>query len=621
MSKKAFLLATMLTMIPVALILMFTLSATLISQSGMTMLAMRKNKSFYLGQAGLATAFQVFGLNNNSGHTHESDGVTISTDVLQPYGTTDLTLDNGWYRWQWNPGDPPSRSYTRSGRAETYRFKVWLPTPTSWKIQCEATVDNVVSLQEIGGNLTLIYDYMVFDNGDTSDFSRAEQHAVTGKIHANGNLYLRPWSTEGFYIDIPILGIHRKILEKVDPANLDIDATEISSAKRIVRFQDNLGNPDPGGNIHISNSALGLGPTLMEGKDQGANGQGNAFDSYHPNWRSTAVSKYQGTVTDSELGAKKQNMPQRGALEPNGYYDQRAGLHIDSGYSAAGVSEKTFYNQSENREVTVKELDIAAMKAANTLPANGIIYSEVPVRLVNAQVLPGKLTVASQATIYTKGDFNKDNPDGTGPGQHQAASLLTSDRIYPLTSSFSDSQSYHYPDPGTVIGPGPPEAHDPPLYPGDDPDVLELNAARMDGVPSADERAWVNEPGNPYFVPGEFTHPLTGHKMGVKEISNSADPTHPGMKVAYPDGDDLLENLQQVTMKFRGTISHTRTAKMAKFDNSDANTPGITPWVVKSSYIPPKKRSFEQDPLLASPTNGPPLQPRAARKLFWHEIR
>lgn len=618
--KRGFLLAAMLAMIPAALILMFTLSASLISQSGMTTMAIRKNKAFYLCQAGMATAFQIFGLNNNTGHTHESDGTTISTDALVPYGTTDLSLDHGWYRWSWNPGDPISKSYTRMGSYETYRFKVWLPTPNSWKIQCEATVDSIVSTQEVGGNLSLLYDYMVFDNGDTSDFTRAEQHKVNGKIHANGNLFLRPWSTEGFSIDIPLLGIHRVLLDKVEPANLDIDATEVSSAKRIVRFQDELGNPDPGGNIHISNSAAGLSPTWMEGKDQGAAGQFNAFDSYNPNWRTTAVSKYQGTVTDSELGAKKQSMPQRGALEPNGYYDQRAGLHIDSGYAAAGVSEKTFFNQSENREVKVKELDVAAMVAANTLPANGIIYSEVPIRLVNAQKLPGKLTVASQATIYTKGDFNKDNPDGSGTGQHQAASLLTTDRIYPLTSSFSDSESYHYPDPGAVIGPGPPEAHDPPLYPGDDPDVLELNAARMDGVPTADERAWINDPANPFYVPGEFTHPLTGHKMGVKQIPDPADPTHSGLKVAYPNGDDLLENLQQVTLKFRGTISHARNAKMAKFDNSDANTPGVTPWLVKNSYIPPKKRSFEQDPLLASPTNGPPLAPRAARKLFWREI-
>ena len=527
--KRGFLLAAMLAMIPAALILMFTLSSTLISQSGMTALAIRKNKAFYLCQGGLATAFQVFGLNNNTGHTHESDGVTPSSDPLVAYGTTDLTLDHGWYRWQWNPGDAPARSFTRSGRSETYRFKVWLPTPNTWKIRCEATVDSIISEQEMGGNLSLIYDYMVFDNGDSSDFSKAEQHKVTGKIHANGNLYLRPWSTEGFSIDLPPL-IHRVILEKVDPATLDIDTTEISSAKRIVRYADNLGNLDPGGNLHIRNSAAGLGPTWMEGKDQGASGQGNAFDSYNPNWRTTAIAKYQGAVTDSELGAKKQNIPQRGALEPNGYYDQRAGLHIDSASSLAGMSSKTFYNQSEGREVTVQELDIAAMKAANTLPANGIIYSEVPLRLVNAAVLPGKLTVASQATIYTKGDFNKDNPDGTGPGQHQAASLLTTDRIYPLTSSFSDTQSYTYPDPATLIGPGPPEAHDPPLYPGDDVDVLELNAARMDGVPGADERAWVNDPANPFYVPDEFVHPLTHDKMGVKQISDSADPGHPGLK-------------------------------------------------------------------------------------------
>ncbi len=625
---RGFLLAAMLCLIPAALVMVFTLSGTLIQQSGMTVLAMRKNKAFYLAQAGLATGYQIFGLNNHSGHTHEADGQTQTStgdvNFLDSYGTPGLVLDNGWYRWQWNPGDPAAQSYTRSGSYETYRFKVYLPTSGTWKMVCEATVDNVISYQEMGGSIEPVYDYMVFDNGESSDFARAEQHTVTGKIHANGNLYLRPWSTEGFRIDLGLpspLGIHVVILDKQEPARLNIDATEVSSAKRIVRHKDSLGNPDVGGELHIANSAAGLAPTWMEGKDQGQDGPGNAFDSYHPAWRSTAVAKYQGTVTDSELGAKKLTIPRRGALEPNGYYDQRAGLHIDDTTTGAWISEKSFYNQNEAREVTVKELDVAAMVTANQMPSNGVIYSKVPLRLVNAQNLPGKLTVASQATIYTKGDFNKDNPDGSGPDQRQPAALLTTDRIYSLTSSFDDAESYSYADPSNILSP-PSKASDPPLYPGDDDNVLEVNAARTDGAPTADERAWVNDPTNPFYIPGDFPHPITGNPTGVKHIPDAHDPSSPGLKVAYPAGDDLLENMQNVRFVVKGSITHMRTAKMAKFDNSDAvGDPSITPWVVKSGYIPPKVRDFSQDPKLSSPDNGPPLAPRAARKLFWHEVR
>lgn len=626
MKPKGFLLAAMLCIIPVALIMVFTLSGTLLQQSSMTILAMRKNKAFYLGQAALATGYQIFGLNNHTGHTHESDGLTqtnaADVDFLDSYSTPGLTVDSGWYRWRWNPGDPPALSYSRSGAYETYRFKVFLPAANSWKIVCEATVDNVVSHQEMGGSLAPVYDYMVFDNGESSDFARAEQHLVTGKIHANGNLYLRPWSTEGFRIDLgppAPLGIHVVILDKQEPARLNIDAASVSSARRIVRHKDGLGNADPGGELQIANSAAGLSPTWMEGKDQGQIGPGNAFDSYHPAWRSTAIAKYQGTVTDSELGAKKLTIPRRGALEPGGYYDQRAGLRIDSSTSGAWISDKTFYNQSEAREVTVKELDVAAMISANQMPANGVLYSEVPIRLVNAHSLPGKLTVASQATIYTRGDFNKDNPDGSGSDRRQAAALLTSDRIYNLTSSFDDTRSYTYANPANIASP-PAKASDPPLYPGDDDNVLEINAARTDGAPTADERAWVNDPANPYFVPGDFPHPITGKPTGVKAIPDAHDPASAGLKVAFPAGDDLLENMQQVRLKVRGTITHMRNAKMARYDNSDADAT-ITPWIVKSAYIPPKNRDFTQDPKLASMEDGPPLAPRAARKLFWHEIR
>lgn len=65
-----------------------------------------------------------------------------------------------------------------------------------------------------------------------------------------------------------------------------------------------------------------------------------------------------------------------------------------------------------------------------------------------------------------------------------------------------------------------------------------------------------------------------------------------------------------------------RNARMAEFDHSDlASDPGLTPWIVKTSYLPPQDRTFEQDPRLNSLENGPPLQPRASRKLYWQEIR
>ncbi|CAN0426936.1 unnamed protein product, partial [Phaeothamnion confervicola] len=238
----------------------------------------------------------------------------------------------------------------------------------------------------------------------------------------------------------------------VKPTNgiLNLDVSSLTSAGRIVRYQDALGEPDPGGTVTISSSTNGLAPTVMNGTTQGRTGQGQAYDSYNGQWRpapsntNDVVTRFQGNVLDSEVGVTKRELPSGQILQPGGYYDTRASAHIDSSTTSTTypwISDKSFYNQAEDRTVHVKEIDVSVMIQSGNFPANGVIYSQVPVRLVNAAKLNQDLTVASSATIYTKGDFNKDNPDGSGPNQSHAAALMTSDRVYNLTDDFSDSGS------------------------------------------------------------------------------------------------------------------------------------------------------------------------------------
>lgn len=611
--RRGILMATMVMLIPIALVLVFTLLQEILGEAGTGMMAQRRSKVFYLAQAGLAASFHTWAANNFDAHTHESNGTTVTPNSdpkhLELYGLSGFSVGaDGWVHWAWHPGDPVGDSYTRSGSDETLRFQVYNVAGRQWKVVCEAQLDGEVSLQEVGCATEPVYDYLTFDNGDTNDFVHAEQRIASGKIHANGNLYLRPWTTPGFAIPMPPPLPPLVLIQPQNPARLNISADSVTSARRIIRTEDALGNPDPstGGQVTIASPSHGLAPTPMEGKYDGQDGRGVAFDSYNPNWRSTAMTKYKGAVQDAELGAKKKEVASRLSLLPNGYFDQKAGVHIDSSTSAAWCTDKDFYNQATELPVTVKEIDVAAMAAAGAIPANGILYSRVPIRLVNAHLLPQKLTVASSATIYTKGDFNND-PDGAGPMEPKAASLLTTDRIFNLTSSFDDSASFTYPDPIT----NPPAlATDPPRFAGDSTDELFINAAIVDGVPTEDVRAWVNDPANPFYVASEFMG------LGVKQIPG------PGLKVAYPVCDPLLENMQNIRVHYRGTWVHQRTAKMAQWDNSDvASDPTLTPWIVKSAYLPPQARDYVQDPNLADPTNGPPLALKAATKMFWRVIR
>lgn len=609
-NRRGFLLALVMLMIPVSLLMVFSLTRVIFQESGFSMQAQARTKAFYVCQAGLNTAYHVLSCNNFRGHTHEPNGTTRTSssnpDFLQPYTQPNLSLDaEGWYTWTWDGVDART-SYTRSGTAENFRFMIHFPSPARWIITAEGNVGGYVSRQEQSGSLGPAYEYSVFDNGNSTDFARAEAHLVEGKVHTNGNLYLRPWTTPG----LSILGID--IIKEVKPARLTMKVDSLTSAGQIIRTRDYLGNAEPDQAICEISRGDHTGPlvTLASSFDSGG-----PFDSEHGPWASPgpngALGKFGGTVVDSTLGAVRQGPPARQTLTPNGYYDQRAGLHITSASTAPWCTERSFYNQAENREVTVKEIDMAAMKAANQFPANGIIYANVPVRLVNAHELPGDMTLASCAAVYTKGDFNKDSPRVGTSGERKSAAIMTTGRVYNLTSSFDDGDSYSYPSPIEMITD---KASDPSLHDDDPPDVLEINAAITDGAPSEEVRAWQKPvPGkpNPFYV-------SDGNELlGAKLIPDHDDPTHPGLKAAYPSIDPLLENLQKMSVSYHGARVHNRQGIMsADFGNHEAATnPRVLPWLVKSGYMPPLNREQKGDDQLVD--RPPPGAPNVARKLLW----
>lgn len=631
--RRGFLLAMALMVLPVATLMIFSVSRLVLTESGMSVQAQKKMRAFYVTQAGLAAACHGFAANNYNAVTHEPDGTTAVTAgdprLYVPYNVPFLTRQaDGWYAWSWSPGDPVADSFTQSGTPEGYRFQVYFPDPGHWRIVCEGHVGSMLSRQEQWGELISAYEYVDFDNGDTSDFNMAENHLVEGKVHSNGNMYLRPWSTLGFSLG-PLV-----IVRPVTPAQLNMKADSITAAGKIIRYEDAWGRADPGGTVSIAQGSS-TGPlVIMEGRDQGAVGAGNAWDSDHPAWKDPtggAIAKWGGTVADGQLGVKKRSVPLREALLPGGFYDQKANLRITpTSADTPWMTTRSFYNQAEEREVTVKEIDIAAMSAAGAYPVNGMIYSTAPLRIVNGAKLPGPITISSDQTIYTKSDFNMIDPDGSGVDQKVSASLVTSDRIYNLTDSFDDAHSYTFDNP--VLSP-PAEATDPSRHPGDPPNVVEINAAVVDGQPTTNVRAWADDPSNPFYVPGTYVNPLNGENTGAKAVATQMiGPIPAPLKIAYPNSMGYLENLQSCQVIQRGSIVHLRNAKMAKFDNSDADPasptydPLVMPWIAKSSYIPPYAdpssglitRQQIHDPKLV--TQPPPFAPFTSRKLLWRVL-
>jgi hypothetical protein len=125
-----------------------------------------------------------------------------------------------------------------------------------------------------------------------------------------------------------------------------------------------------------------------------------------------------------------------------------SGLDADAQYA----SVDTFYNWKTADSVVVVNIDVGKMKAAMAAGkvsfSNGVLYSEVPVMLSNAEDLPGAssgdktavFTLVSEESVYLKGNYNTEN--------WKISNIATDKRVYTLSDAFSANT---LPDPTVYI--------------------------------------------------------------------------------------------------------------------------------------------------------------------------
>ncbi|MCM8827597.1 MAG: hypothetical protein NC904_08815, partial [Candidatus Omnitrophica bacterium] len=114
----------------------------------------------------------------------------------------------------------------------------------------------------------------------------------------------------------------------------------------------------------------------------------------------------------------------------------------------------TFYNWKTNKPVTLIDINIKNFKTHRGLNFNGIIYSKFPIRLSEAQSLPGgasstdkkAFTLIAEESVYLKGDFNyvRDDPSTENNEEYenwQLSHIVTKKKIYMLSNVFNDPQS------------------------------------------------------------------------------------------------------------------------------------------------------------------------------------
>jgi hypothetical protein len=567
-----YLLGIILAIIPILLVIIATLSISVINEARFGASDINGKKAFYLAETALNVAYYDLSEQGFQVATHRLDGTTPVDAAIRLRASVpnvSLSAVDGWYEWTWKPGDS-HESFNDGAVPEKYRYMAYFPDDASWEIKAIGFYGSQVKKLRWCGTREPIFSYAIFSSGDLGEFCRMANETITGKVHANGNIYYQPY------------------LNGTGTTTLTLNCPSLTCGGKMVRSRSAWGTVLPNGRVLIQRAGGGYAEM--------ANGSpGQAFDSENSEWTSPngALSRWDSKVKDSLLGAKELPPPPTRSFEPGQFYDRAAGSHITLQSAGTGISYAAFYNSAEGHTEYVKDIDLSRFP----IPANGLIYCTVPVRIVNGYRLSAPLTVVSTSTIYTKGDFNKNYADrdsyqsraANQNGTMQPAALMTKGRIYHLSEAWNDRDHR-----GDVADPL--EAGDPSRYAGDPQDETEINACLVDGKPTINEREWVKDSRNPYWVDNNHNG-----------LPDNPDPD------AWQNSDDLLEGFGNKVVKKRGSIVHMQNASMCNFDNSDYG-PGKTAWVARSVYIMPI-RDYGFSEFLSRP----PMAPNIGKKLYWTE--
>ena len=473
---------------------------------------------------------------------------------------------DGYFVWEWDSGKlygPMINTDLPHG----FSFCVYYNTDHSFVIECEGWFDKIRKRIRAKGELESMFQFSYFASRDMGEFVRGASQEIQGKVHANGNLYVRP-----------------------SGSTLWVNTSQFTSSGLIIRSRDSWGRPDGSGACQITKNSQdsGIWVEMEPGSPRGS--ERVAFESLNPDWNDPAVGArklWGGVVRD--MVPYKSPPPVRN-LDPGGYYDLTADLQITStSHTAyAWCTQATIYNFNEQMNHVVKDIDVAAMITAGDWPSNGLIYCTTPTRFYNAADLGGnRLMITSNSTIYTMGDFNTINKQG--------ASIMTIHRIYYLSSAWNDAS---------------PKLHN---SKSNRPDAVNttINAALVDGAPTIDEYNWVDRDGDhKYDWSGIDIYDDWEDKTsaGFNNPNDSDDP--------WANCDDFIEDWGGRTLTKFGSTVHLEGAVMAEHLNNSGIQPGELAWVQRTGYSPPT-RIYMYDPNLATPAGQPPFTPLIGHITSW----
>ena len=293
-----------------------------------------------------------------------------------------------------------------------------------------------------------LFQFAIFNGrGVDLEITPSPAAKITGRVHANSNLYLKEWT------------------------DLKFDG-KMTSAGKILRYTKPEGPGDRANDPKIKD-ALGVYQKLNFDHDSKV-GFGGAWSEAE--WAQKALDIFGGTVKDSAHGVneilppipasfydpKKPDVSSHQLIERGVggdtpelkdakiYYD--ADIRIENGIvrdkdgkaipmgkcDKNTITTKTFYDPREQKNVQVTEIDVGLMNACGVMPANGILYAyntstPAGIRLKNGSELPKTgLTVASENPIYIMGDYNT----GGGDPKKKVPAAIMGDAVYILSNNW-----------------------------------------------------------------------------------------------------------------------------------------------------------------------------------------
>lgn len=330
-----------------------------------------------------------------------------------------------------------------------------------------------------------LFQFAIFYDKDL-EIQPGPSLTINGPVHTNGDMYLGAGATLTLDTDyVRAIGhMYRRTKDTSTPTT-GIVNIKVWGENSFEKMASQKGFTPP--------SASGFDSDFL-GID--LNGDGDFDDKKeYANWTLGSLDLWNGTVRTADHAAKEIAAPERDTIRhyvaseggtggdftldavtgqyvavaegtgdyEKGFYHERANVVIvdgkiyqdgveitswpdldDDGIADSPISESTFYDAREEKDVTVTNIDVGLLGQAGYWPDNGLLYAvrteacpEQPngIRLTNAAVLEGPLTVVSEDPVYTLGDYNI----GDSKTNKQPAAIMT-DAFNVLSSSWDDTK-------------------------------------------------------------------------------------------------------------------------------------------------------------------------------------